>query len=122
VVPLILSVFPPAIIISHPTKWESGFGVVFRWGAQSYEGSTAVAVVRAIEREQPDYPNREGSLRQFLQWSLDRLEAHIPMRELFVDVQVGDETLALSYLLLLEQYGLGALEGDTGSRYSPLRH
>ncbi|HUK90026.1 MAG TPA: hypothetical protein VLZ81_06465 [Blastocatellia bacterium] len=90
--------------------------MVFRSGSHSYQGTTAVEVIRAIEQDETDYPHRGERLRQFLEWSLQRLEACIPLRELFVDVdlQVGDETLAISYLLLLEQYGLGNLELGAG--------
>lgn len=86
--------------------------MVFRSGSHSYEGSTAVDLIRAIERDEPGYPAQGGPVRQFLEWSLVRLEAQIPMRELFVDVHLSDETLALSYLLLLDQYGLGSLQED----------
>jgi hypothetical protein len=115
VVPLIL-VADAAGTISISSKQECDGSVVYRSGSHSYEGTTAVEVIRAIERDETDYPHRGARLRQFLEWSLHRLEARIPLRELFVDVdiQVGDETLAISYLLLLEQYGLGNLEMGAG--------
>ena len=90
--------------------------MIFTTRSRSYQGSTAVDVIHAIERDELGYPHQGAGVRQFLQWSLQRLEALIPLRELFLDVQVGDETLALSYLLLLEQYGLGDLHDGRESR------
>ena len=39
-----------------------------------------------------------------------KLSDQVPLRELAVSDKVSDETLALSYLCLLDQYGLGELD------------
>jgi len=86
--------------------------MVFKSGSNSYRAARAVDVIRAMERDEGGYSSQGASVQQFLQWSLERLDAHIPLRDLFLGMQVDDETLALSYLLLLEQYGLGELFDD----------
>lgn len=78
-------------------------------GEQRYSGSSATDIVRKMEREAVGYPSENGTLYDFLIWSFAQLSDRIPPRELALSRQLDDETLALSYLCLLEQYGLGEL-------------
>ncbi|MCC6743829.1 MAG: hypothetical protein IT175_08195 [Acidobacteria bacterium] len=81
--------------------------VEFRVRKSVYRGSSAVAVVRAIERDAVSYPDRGGAIRKFLCWSLDSLGATVPQRDLDLSASLEDEDLALSYLFLLDEYGAG---------------
>ena len=83
--------------------------MIFWIGPTAYSSASAVAIVREMERNAPDYPHKGGSLRQFLRWSFAQLGDNIPSRELALSNQVSDETLALSFLCLLDEYGLGEL-------------
>ena len=88
--------------------------MIFRIHDKEYRRATAVEIVRDMEREADDYPHAGDTLRQFLQWSLSQLESQIPVRELDLARHVSDETLAFSYLCLLDMYGIGQV-GETDS-------
>jgi hypothetical protein len=83
--------------------------MIFRLHDKEYRRATAVEIVRDLEREMRDYPHTGGALRQFLVWSLAQLESQIPARELDLARRVSDETLAFSYLCLLDRYDIGQL-------------
>jgi hypothetical protein len=83
--------------------------MIFWKGSTSYSGSSASEIIRKIERDTAEYI-QEGTVRDFIAWSLLRLSDQLPLRELAVSDKVTDETLALSYLCLLDQYGLGELD------------
>jgi hypothetical protein len=84
--------------------------MVFSSNGKEYTGATSVEVVREMERDEDAYPHRGGTLRAFLRWSLDGLADRIHMRELDLGAHLADETLAFSYLCLLERYGIGRLD------------
>lgn len=81
--------------------------MTFRDGDKIYRGGTAVEIVRALEQDAADYPRRGESLRLFLRWSLARLGDCIPPRELDLSDRLDDETLALNYLYLRDEYEIG---------------
>lgn len=83
--------------------------MIFGTGSTLYSGSSATEIIRKIERDTSDYV-QEGTVRDFIAWSLSKLSDQLPPRELAVSDKVADETLALSYLCLLDQYGLGELD------------
>jgi len=68
-----------------------------------------------MENAASNYSNKGGTVAQFLEWSLAQLDEPIAMGELALGSQVDDETPALSYLLLLEQHGLGELRTTPNS-------
>ena len=84
--------------------------MIFWIGSTQYAGSSATEIVRKMERDTAHYPQKEGAVRDFISWSLVNLSDRLPLRELEVSDKVSDETLALSYLCLLDQYGLGELD------------
>jgi len=86
--------------------------MIFRTESKVYIGSSAVGIVADIERDNAEYPFRGRPLRHFVSWSLEQLGDRIPQRELDVSSRINDETLALSYLCLRDEYGLGALVPD----------
>ena len=83
--------------------------MIFWMDSTSYAGSSAIEIIRKIERDTTEYV-QEGTVRDFIAWSLLRLNDQLPLRELALSDRVTDETLALSYLCLLDQYELGELE------------
>jgi hypothetical protein len=88
--------------------------MIFLIGPKTYCEGSAVAIVRGMEQNALDYPHRGESIHQFLLWSLNQVSDYIPMRELGVSQQTDEETLALSFLCLLDEYGLGKLRLATG--------
>jgi hypothetical protein len=84
--------------------------MVFSSNGKEYTGATSVEVVREMERDAGAYPHRGGTLRAFLRWSLDGLADRVHMRELDLGAHLADETLAFSYLCLLERHGIGQLD------------
>jgi hypothetical protein len=82
--------------------------MIFIINDKKYSGETAAGIVRAIERDTPDYAPRGGRVQDFLVWSLARLADSIPPRELEISPHLGDETIAFNYLCLLDNYGVGA--------------
>ena len=94
--------------------------MIFWMDSTSYSGSSAIEIIRKMERDTIEYLQKEGTTRDFIAWSLLKLSDRLPPRELAVSDKVTDETLALSYLCLLDQYGLGELDilADTKGRNS----
>jgi hypothetical protein len=83
--------------------------MIFSMDARQYGGVSAVEIVRALERDAAEYRQKGGAVRDFIAWLLLRFSDHLPPRELAVSDKVSDETLALSFLYLLDQYELGEL-------------
>ena len=87
--------------------------MIFRLNEKEFSGTSAVNVVRALEREDKEYQHCGGSIRQYLSWSLNQLGGSVPPRDLDVSDRLDDEALALAYLVLLDEYGIGELIGPT---------
>lgn len=83
--------------------------LTFKFRGKSYRGSSALEVVRALERDAEHYPHAGESIRQFLHWSLECLGDRIPPRDRYLSDRMEDGALALSYLYLLDEYGAGKL-------------
>jgi hypothetical protein len=83
--------------------------MIFRFKEKDYTGTSALEIVRKIEMDTKDYPFRGQPIRQFLLWSLNRLGNYLPPRELDLSTRLEDETLALSYLHLCDEYGAGKI-------------
>jgi hypothetical protein len=88
--------------------------MLFHFGDEVYIADSAVEILQKIERDSKEYPATGGGILEFLAWSLERLGDRVPVRDLLLTESLSDETLALSYLCLLDQYGLGEL--DTAPR------
>jgi len=83
--------------------------MVFRAGDKEYHGSSALEIVQALELE----TRADGTaqpVRQFLLESLEQFRDRIPLRELDVSDRLDDEMLALSYLYLRDEFGVGELK------------
>jgi hypothetical protein len=87
--------------------------MIFRLQEKEVSGTSAVNVVRALEREDKEYRHCGGPIRQYLSWSLNRLGGSVPARDLDLSDRLEDETLALDYLLLLDEYGVGEIISTT---------
>ena len=83
--------------------------MIFRRREKKFNGTSAVDVVRALERDDTEYRHCGGPIRQYLSWSLNRLGGSVPARDLDPSDRLEDEALALDYLLLLDQYGVGKI-------------
>jgi len=83
--------------------------MLFRTGDKEYRAASAVEIVRRLEQDAAGYLRPPGQLREFLRWSLAGWSDSLPTRELDLSDHLGDETLALSYLCLCAEYGLGEL-------------
>ena len=86
--------------------------MIFRYEDKEYNGATAIEVVRQIERDdaQFDASQTDGTIREFLRWSLKNLSDRLPPRELDLSLaRVDDEVRARSYLSLRHDYGIGEL-------------
>ena len=88
--------------------------MVFRAGDREYHGASALEIVQALRREAAGGDGAGRTLRQFLRDSLAQLGDRIPLRELDVSDRLGDEMLALSYLYLRDEFGVGELSGVPG--------
>ena len=84
--------------------------MVFLFENEMYSGDSAVEILRKIECDSKEYLRRGESLHDFLAWSLERLGDRVPVRELLLTDSLSEETVTLSYLCLLDQYGLGELD------------
>lgn len=86
--------------------------MMFRLRGKDVCGRSAIEVVRALERDESEYHYRGGPIRQYLIWSLNRLNGRVPARDLDLSDTLEDESLALGYLLLLDEYGVGEIVGQ----------
>lgn len=85
--------------------------MMFRFQGRDFKGGTWVEVVRSLERDDKEYRSCGGSIRQYLTWSLNQLSGTVPPRDIDLSDRLEDETLALGYLLLLDEYGVGEIVG-----------
>lgn len=83
--------------------------MIFRVRGKDVRGGSATEVVRALERDDDEYHHNGGPMRQYLLWSLNRLNGSVPPRDLHLSDRLEDEPLALGYLLLLDEYGVGKI-------------
>ena len=83
--------------------------MIFRLRDKDVSGSSAIEVVRALERDDSEYHHSGGPIRQYLNWSLGQLNGSVPPRDLDLSDRLEDESLALGYLLLLDEYGVGKI-------------
>ena len=83
--------------------------LIFRTNNKYYSGRSAIEVVRSLERDDKSYRHSGGPIREYLNWSLHQLSGSVPPRDLEISDRLGDETLALGYLVLLDEYGLGEI-------------
>ena len=90
--------------------------MIYRQREKEFSGTTAVNIVRALERDDKEYQHGGGSIRQYLSWSLNQLGNRVSSRDLDVSDRLEDEALALGYLLLLDEYGMGELIGPTETK------
>ena len=85
--------------------------MLFRIGEKEYSGETAVDIVHALHLDLFGGQRQQLSLREFLLWSMSQLRDRIPLRELDISDKLNNETLALNYLYLRDEYGAGELSG-----------
>lgn len=85
--------------------------MLFRSGEKEYTGKSAVDIVDALKLDLLDGGQENLPLREFIRWSMSQLGDRIPLRELDVSDQLSNEMLALNYLLLRDEYGIGSLSG-----------
>lgn len=83
--------------------------LTFQYKGKEYCGTSALDIVRAIERDTKHYPHRGQSIRRFLNWSLERLVDRLPPRDLDLSDRLNDDELALNYLYLRDEYEAGKL-------------
>ncbi|HLL74648.1 MAG TPA: hypothetical protein VK421_05240 [Pyrinomonadaceae bacterium] len=85
--------------------------MIFRVDGREYVGETAAEIVESLKRDALGARAERLALREFLRWSYARLADRIPLRELDVADALDEETLALSYLYLRDEFGAGELKG-----------
>ena len=83
--------------------------MIFRLRGKDVSAGSAIEVVRALERDDGEYCHGGGPIRQYLNWSLNQLRGNVPARDLELSHRLEDESLALAYLLLLDEYGVGEI-------------
>ena len=83
--------------------------MVFRTGEKEYSGASALEIVDALQLDMMGQQHQRLSLRQFLLLSLVQLSDRIPLRELDVSDKLSNEMVALNYLYLRDEYGVGEL-------------
>jgi hypothetical protein len=87
--------------------------MIFRFRGKEFKGVSWIDVVRSLERDDKEYRYCGGPIRQYLIWSLNQLRGAVPPRDIALSDRLEDETLALGYLLLLEEYGVGEIVAPT---------
>ena len=90
--------------------------LIFITKNKHYSGRSAVEVVRSLERDDKAYGNGGGPIRQYLHWSLNQQRCSVPARDLDLSQTLEDESLALAYLLLLDECGVGEILATAGAK------
>lgn len=85
--------------------------MLFKFGGKEYDGESALEIVNALKRDMLNGQSDSVTLRDFLRGCFASPSEHIHMRELDVSDRLDDETLALGYLYLCDEYGAGELSG-----------
>jgi|SRR5687768_11067459 hypothetical protein len=85
--------------------------MTFRFRGKEFKGLTWIDVVRSLERDDKEYRSCGGPIRHYLTWSLNQLSGTVAPRDIDLSDRLEDETLALGYLLLLDEYGVGKVVG-----------
>ena len=80
--------------------------MIFRIDGTEYAGESALDIIRAMSR---DADGGRELPREFIRRAHAGLCERIPARELDVSDRLDDETLALNYLCLCDEYGVGEL-------------
>ena len=93
----------------------------FVYEGKEYEGRTAVEILREMDRDIKLCPEKWSSVKEFVGRSLAGLADRIHRRELDPGEHLSDETLALSYLCLLDEYSVGRLYILTPDTSAPTR-
>lgn len=81
----------------------------FSIDGREYAGASALDIVRAMQRAAACGVPACVSPRVFLRAAHDALRGRVPERELDVSDRLDEETLALGYLYLCDEYGVGEL-------------
>jgi hypothetical protein len=81
----------------------------FRINGTEYAGASALDIVEAMRREAARKGHECPTPFEFLRWAHAELRERVPARELDVSDRLGDDTLALNYLCLCDEYGVGEL-------------
>lgn len=85
--------------------------MIFRFRGKEFKGVSWIDVVRSLERDDKEYRSCGSPIRQYLTWSLNQLSSTVGPRDIDLSDRLEDETLALGYLLLLDEYGVGEVVG-----------
>jgi hypothetical protein len=85
--------------------------MVFRTSDKEYSGASALDIVRALQRDAADARQHHVTPREYLRWAHAQLRDRVPARDLDVSDRLSDETLALNYLCLCDEYGVAELSG-----------
>ena len=91
----------------------------FRINGTEYAGASALDIVEAMRLDAAGGGRGRSSPREFLRWAHAELRERVPARELDVSDRLDDDTLALSYLCLCDEYGVGEL--SDAPRAAPTR-
>ncbi len=83
----------------------------FRIDGTEYAGASALDIVEAMRREAARGGHECPTPFEFLRWAHGELRERVPARELDVSDRLSDETLALNYLCLCDEYGVAELSG-----------
>jgi len=93
----------------------------FIYEGREYAGENAVEILRGMEGDAGLCPEGRFSVRKFVSRSLASLSDRIHQRELETSDHLPDETLALSYLCLLDDYAVGRLDMPAKDNGAPER-
>jgi hypothetical protein len=83
--------------------------MIFRANGKEYRGRSALEIVYVLSEEEASALRVRLSVREFMLRSLRDLRDCIPVKRLKVSTELDDEILALSYLYLRDEYGVGEL-------------
>lgn len=84
----------------------------FSINGTEYAGASALEIVEAMRRDAARMGRVCASAREFLRWAQGELRDRVPPRELDLSERLNDETLALNYLCLCDEYGVGELADE----------
>lgn len=82
----------------------------FLYESKQYEGRSAVEILREMEKDVKLCADYCFSVKAFVRRSLAGMADRIHQRELDAGDHLSEETLAMNYLCLLDEYGIGRFD------------
>lgn len=92
--------------------------MVFFYKGKEYMGETAIEIVREMAPDSNWRTHQRDLIRDYIRSELASLSDRIHLRDLDLARHYSEELLAFNYLCLMDEYGIGRLQGSAPDKQS----